>query len=318
MPGKNYYQEISEQYRLRREAAEERCNERKSEVYAAQPLVRDIDIQLSSTGAKILAAAKDGGDVEAAVDKIRAENDKLREKRAALLVQSGFPADFTDMVYTCPRCHDSGFVGLSMCECMKIAVAEARLADTEIGSLAAKQRFDNFSLDYYKPGVERENIRRALEMLRDFANKFTAKNGESWLLLGDTGLGKTHLSTSVGATVIRRGYDVVYRSAANMIDDFEKEQFRGASYDTVRKYFDCDLLIIDDLGSEMTTAFTVSCLYNVINSRMNADSSTLINTNLTQSQLRERYTDRIASRLFGEYRPIVFRGTDIRRQKLSK
>lgn len=317
MPAKNYYEEIKEQYRQRREAAEKLSDDRKSEVYALCPEVREIDRRLSATGMKILDAAANGGDVQAAVAKIKEENEALRKKRGELLKTAGFPENFTDLVYTCPKCRDSGFVGVNMCSCMKIAVAEAKLHDSEIGVLAKKQSFDNFSFDYYS-GADRENMQRNFASLKAFAENFSKDSSESWLLMGETGLGKTHLTTSVGTAVIRRGYDVLYKSMQGMMDDFERAQFHGGDPEEVQKYYRADLLIIDDLGAEMTTQFTVSSLYNVVNTRINAGLPTLISTNLTQSQLRERYTDRITSRLFGEYRPLLFRGTDIRRQKLAK
>ncbi len=317
MPAKNYYEEIKEVYRQRRKAAEKQSDDRKAEVYAVCPEVREIDRRLAATGMKVLGAASEGGDVQGAVARIRQENDALRKKRGQLLMNAGYPADFTDLAYTCPECRDSGFVGVNMCRCMKIAVAEAKLHDSEIGVLAKKQSFDNFSFDYYS-GADKDIVCRNYKLLRDFAERFNGDSRDSWLLMGDTGLGKTHLTTSVGAAVIRRGYDVLYKSVQGMMDDFERAQFHGGDPDEVQKYYRADLLIIDDLGAEMTTQFTVSSLYNVINTRINAGLPTLISTNLTQGQLRERYTDRITSRLFGEYRPLLFRGTDIRRQKLAK
>lgn len=317
MPSKNYYEEVKNEYRKRREAAQMLSEKRKAEVYAVCPDVWDIDKELSKTGPKILDAAAKGGDVGAAVAAIRAENDVLRKKRAAVMAASGFPADFTDISYTCPECHDSGFIGVNMCRCMKIAVAEARLRDSELGGLAAKQSFDNFSFDFYSGG-DREIVRRNYDHLKSFAEGFNKNTHDSWLLMGDTGLGKTHLSTALGAAVIRRGYDVIYKSVQGMMEDFESAQFHGGDPEESRKYYQADLLIVDDLGAEMTTQFTVSCLYNVINTRINSGKPTVFSTNLTQSQLRERYTDRITSRLFGEYRPLLFRGTDVRRQKLTK
>lgn len=317
MPSKNYYEEVKNEFRRRREAAQALSEKRKAEVYAVCPDVWEIDRELSKTGAKILEAARSGGDTEAAVAAVRAENGALRSRRRTMLEAAGFPGDFTDVAYLCRECSDTGFVGVNMCSCMKIAVAEAKLADSELGALAGKQSFDNFSFDYYVGG-DGEMARRNFMLLRSFAEGFDANTKDSWLLMGDTGLGKTHLSTAVGAAVIRRGYDVTYKSVQGMMDDFESVKFHGGDPEGTKKYFDADLLIVDDLGSEMTTNFTVSCLYNVINTRMNSSRPTVFSTNLTQGQLRERYTDRITSRLFGEYRPLLFRGTDIRRQKLER
>ena len=140
------------------------------------------------------------------------------------------------------------------------------------------------------------------------------------LLIGGTGLGKTHLSSALAKRVIERGFDVKYVSAMDLISDFELKRFGNSisahESDDTATYYDCDLLIIDDLGTEMTNQFTVSCLYNVINVRINNAKCTVISTNLAQNDLRQRYWDRITSRLFGEYRPLLFVGTDIRAQKL--
>ena len=138
-------------------------------------------------------------------------------------------------------------------------------------------------------------------------------------IYGDAGLGKTHLSTSVAKVVIERGFDVVYESASGMIGDFEAVRF-GRDYESHRdeRYFDCDLLIIDDLGTDVNNQFTASVIYNVLTSRINSKKSTIINTNLSHNELRGRYADRITSRLFGEFRPLLFTGRDIRRQKISK
>ena len=145
---------------------------------------------------------------------------------------------------------------------------------------------------------------------------------ESLLLVGPTGLGKTHLSTAVAKTVIDRGYDVVYTGAIGMLADFERARFGNASGaesgNGTERYFDCDLLIIDDLGSEVSNQFTVSCIYNVINNRISLGNPTIISTNLNQNEIGDRYWDRITSRLFGEYLPLVFSGTDVRKQKISR
>ncbi len=180
--------------------------------------------------------------------------------------------------------------------------------------------FEAFSLDYYPPAAL-DRMRHNLQMLKSFADTFGEGEPKSWLLFGATGLGKTHLSTAVAKTVLDRGYDVVYETAQNFFSDFEAERFHSYGQDapaSTARYFSCDLLILDDLGTELTNQFTVSCLYNLINSRIISGRSTIINTNLPSAELRKRYDDRITSRLLGEYKPLVFRGKDIRSQKLTK
>ena len=136
--------------------------------------------------------------------------------------------------------------------------------------------------------------------------------------MGKTGLGKTHLSTSVAVKVIERGFDVLYVSVCSMISDFEKKRFNYNESVDLSRYYSADLLIIDDLGAEMTNQFTVSCFYDVINSRITNRKSTIINTNLKKEEIAARYGDRIESRLFGEYLPVPFLGKDIRGQKIDR
>jgi len=315
---RNYYKEVHDLYRNKRERAEREAEERRRAVHEAIPQVFDIDTRLARTGSEILSAIMQGGDYESKIEGIRKTNTLLREKRSELLLKGGYPADYTDIVYECEKCADSGYVGLDMCNCMKAAIAEARLSDSELGRLCDLQSFENFDLSYYAPGSERLSIEHIVRSLRSFAEGFDSKTADSWLLFGDTGLGKTHLSTAVGVTVIRRGYDVLYKTVQAVIDDFEEVQFKGASQQSIRRYYDCDLLIIDDLGAELTNQFTTSCIYNIMNVRMNKRKPTIISTNLTQKELRDRYADRITSRLFGEFKPLQFKGTDIRRQRLAR
>ena len=220
------------------------------------------------------------------------------------------------MRYDCEKCGDSGYVDGKMCECMKRELVMAGYESSGLGKLIAKQSFENFSLDYYKSGgANYKNMELYFSSLRSFAQNFSADTYKNFLLVGGTGLGKTHLSTAVAKTVIERGFDVLYVSAIDMFADFEQKQF-GNGEDNTRRYFDCDLLIIDDLGTELTNQFTVSCLYNVINSRINTAGSTFINTNLSKKEIEAKYAERITSRLFGEYYPLVFTGVDIRKQKM--
>ena len=238
------------------------------------------------------------------------------EERGALLKSAGYPEDYTDVHYDCERCGDTGYIDGKMCDCMKRELVMAGYQSSGLGRLIATQSFENFSLEYYKTGgANYKNMELYFTSLRSFAQGFTADTYKNFLLVGGTGLGKTHLSTSVAKAVIERGFDVLYVSAIDMFADFEQKQF-GNGEDNTRRYFDCDLLIIDDLGTELTNQFTVSCLYNVINSRINSARSTFINTNLSKKEIETKYAERITSRLFGEYYPLVFTGVDIRKQKI--
>jgi DNA replication protein DnaC len=292
---------------------------RAEEIYARIPEVKEIDIALSRTALEIMSAISNGKEnAEEALARVRTRNASLMEKRGALLKAAGYPEDYTDVRYDCEKCGDSGYVDGKMCECMKRELVMAGYESSGLGKLISKQSFENFSLEYYKTGgANYKHMEFYFSSLRSFAENFSADTYKNFLLIGGTGLGKTHLSTAVAKAVIERGFDVLYVSAIDMFADFEQKQF-GNGEDNTRRYFDCDLLIIDDLGTELTNQFTVSCLYNVINSRINSAKSTFINTNLSRKEIETKYAERITSRLFGEYYPLVFSGVDIRKQKMMK
>lgn len=302
----------------RRSAAISLHERRRMEFAAEHPEIIDIERGLALTGARIMGAALSHELTDEALAEIRRENEQLRRKRALLLTSNGYPADWFDIKYNCQKCSDTGYEGIEMCSCMRRELTLAGFASSGLATLIESQSFENFSLDFYS-GADRRSVEHNFECLRTFAENFDKDTKTSWLLLGATGLGKTHLSTSVAKVVIERGYDVVYESAQGMISDFEAVRF-GRDYESRRdeRYAECDLLIIDDLGTEVSNQFTVSCIYNVLTERINKKLPTIINTNLSQSEIRERYADRITSRLFGEYRPLLFSGVDIRRQKIGK
>lgn len=308
---------VREEFVIRRHQAAEESERRKQLLYRDIPAVADLDRQIASVGSRVMAAALRGGDVDGAVADMRKENESLRRTRGELLVQAGYPADYTDIRYRCEACGDTGFIGTKMCACMRRELILAGYESSGIGRLMQSQSFDTFSLDYY-PAQERGGMETNYRTLREFASHFDSRRGENYLLIGGTGLGKTHLSTSVARLVIDSGFDVVYDTAQGVFSAFESAQFGRDEEAGEDKYLRCELLIMDDLGTELTNNFTVSCLYNIINTRLNNRLSTIINTNLTHSELRARYADRITSRLFGEFRPLLFAGSDIRREKLKR
>lgn len=320
---KNNFRKIKEEYATKHLVAENAADLRRAEVHAAIPEVAKIDARLAGTGLALMGAAlADQAERERRFASLKAENEALNAERDRLLVAAGYPADYTDVKYDCPACSDSGYVGIKMCDCMKRALTLAGFESSGIGALLEKQTFDNFSLDFY---ADKQEAHRAMSGLfsfaKDYAENFDAERSENLLMMGGTGLGKTHLSSAIARRVIEGGFDVFYVTAINMVSDFEAEQFgnhRGVRGEFTDKYFDCDLLILDDLGTELTNQFTVSCLYNVINMRINRRLPTIISTNLMQNELMQKYSERITSRLFGEFRILPFLGTDIRLQKLRK
>ncbi len=317
------YARIREEYATKYLIAREEADLRRATVYRDIPEVAEIDIALGKTGLSLMEASMQGKNVQERIAEVRKNNEELRRIRAGLLIAHGYPADYTDVHYECSLCGDSGFVDTKMCTCMRKKLVEAGFEASGMGNLLREQSFENFDLTYYQndPAAARR-MEQILARMRIYAETFEAGKSGNLVLFGGTGLGKTHLSSAVARGVIERGYDVFYVSAVSMLSDFERERFGNSAggetgVDTSR-YFHCDLLIIDDLGTEVHNQFTTSVLYNIINTRLNTRHSTVINTNLTQDDFRKHYWDRITSRVLGEYTVLPFLGTDVRAQKLTR
>lgn len=319
---KQNYLRVREVYRTKYQFAEEEAARRTAELHQKSPALRALDRELSKTGIKIaMAALGTGEEYKEKLAAVEKENLELQARRAAILAELGYPADYTKPPYECHKCNDSGFVGTKMCECMRRDLVLAAFESSGIGALLRTQSFDSFQLEYYPAGEERELMGRNLALLRDYAESFNTQS-DSLIFCGATGLGKTHLSTALARRVIERGFDVYYTTALQMFGDFEHARFGTdmgmESVVSLDRYTNCELLILDDLGTEVSNQFTNSCLYMVLNERINKGLPTVISTNLTGKEIKQRYTDRIASRILGDFKPLLFVGTDIRRLKLNQ
>ncbi len=311
---------VYEDFERRRDENKALRENRLYEVYSLCPEIKDIDKELSRVGLEIFGATMGGKEnLESSLAKIREKNQSLQARRGALLKDLGFSADYTDLKYDCPICQDTGYQGAKMCSCLKNALTLKGYESSGIINLLKSQSFESFSLEAY-PDECQDIMKRNYNTLHNFASDFDAKK-EFFLLVGGTGLGKTHLSTSVAKYLVDEGYDVVYETAQNIFSDFDTDRFRDRYQDTEllsERYFDCDLLIIDDLGTEIITSYTVSYLYNIINTRINKKLPIIISTNLSAKEIKNMYHERITSRLFGEFTIVKFEGCDIRKKKLKK
>lgn len=311
-------QEYDEKYLKARESADAR----RFQIHSEIPEIAEIDRILERTGARIMGIICSGAaNSEAQIAKLRADNVLLVEKRKDLLESKGYPSDYTDVKYECEKCADSGYVGTKMCECMKKKLVFAGYESSGMSRLMKEQNFENFSLDFYKNSKDNfAKMSDVYHFMKDYAESFCGSGSENLALFGGTGLGKTHLSSAVAGRLIERGFDVMYAGAVSMISDFENRRFgtgQNEEHGSVDRYTDCELLIIDDLGTEVVNQFTVSCIYNVINTRLNKKLPTILSTNLSPSEFRQKYWDRITSRVLGEYRILLFCGTDVRAQKIG-
>ena len=309
-----------------RKRRDERLEARKREVYRRLPRVAEIDRQLKRTILEIIAASlRAGSDPAPAIGAVRDKNLRLQAERTRLLLEQGYPADALDEKPACPKCGDTGWRGAEMCECLQRLCTEEQIKGLSRLLDLGEQSFDTFLLDYYSPlpcpGRDlspRQNMELVYEMCLNYAQKFGRFPIRNLFLSGAPGLGKTFLSACIARTVSENGFSVVYDTATNIFARFEAQKFSRDMDDTreardeTRRYLSCDLLILDDLGSEMTTPFVQSALYTLINTRLTAEKKTVISSNLSMDDVRRRYSPQIASRLEGEYRSLPFYGEDIR------
>ena len=313
------YARIKQEYEGKYLRAQAAARVRRLDIHAKLPEVKEIDARLAATGICIFEASLI--DDKKALEEIKMENIALNKRKAEILVAAGYPADYTEIKYECPLCGDTGVVDYKMCSCIKEKLVIAGLESSGMYELIKTQTFENFDLSYYS-GEALQRMKTILDITRQYAENFELEKSGSIIMMGNTGLGKTHLSSAMGGVIINKGNDVYYTGAVEMLADFETERFgydrSGESSSATDKYFTCDLLIIDDLGTELINQFTTSCLYNVINSRLIKKKATIINTNFSRDELRKKYQDRITSRIFGEYTVLPFLGTDIREKKIFK
>lgn len=317
------YNRIRTEFDRKRLRAELDAVDRKTALEKKLPEIEQIDVRLAETGAMIIDAVMNHpDDLDARLEKIKEANEVCHELRRKLLLANGYPADYLDVHYECPICGDTGYVNGKMCSCLKKDLILAGYESSGIGELLRTQSFETFSLDYYR--TNQQVFAAMNKVYRDvfaYAEAFHGTGSGNLAFFGGTGLGKTHLSTAVAKKVIESGYDVMYVTAIGMISDFEYRRFGSADTTDVSpttRYFDCDLLIIDDLGTEISNQFSVSTLYSVINTRLSAKRSMILSTNLNTEEFRKRYWDRITSRVLGEFFIEQFTGIDVRAQKLRQ
>lgn len=312
------------------EAKQRRAGEyarRRREVYAQDDRIREIDAELRGTMSKIIASAlAKGTDPVPAIRVLRDENLDLQRQRAELLVGLGYPMDYLEERPGCPLCDDTGYRGGEMCACLrKYYTAEQ---NRELSSLLdlQGQSFERFDFSWYSAAVDaevgvspREQMEENFDVCQDYARQF-GKYSDNLLLYGDSGLGKTYLSACIAGVVSDSGHSVVYDTAGHIFAQMESAKFRPeeGGAESVGRYTGCDLLILDDLGTEMTTAFVQSALYQLINGRLMAGKKTVISTNLDPEEIGRRYSPQILSRIQGEYRILPFFGEDIRRLKRER
>ena len=306
-----------ERLAARREANAAERDRREAEAYAKAPELRHIDADLRRLVGEVIGLTGRGGDIAAELEQVRQESLRLCAEKAETLVAHGFPADWLDDLVSCPSCRDTGYrPDGTICDCLLRRYEEEKAKELSALLRAGEKSFADFRLDYYT-GEARACMELTLAAARAYAESF-GPDSANLLLQGGTGLGKTFLSGCIARTVSSLGRSVVYETAQEAFTAFEEQKFSrdaetyAAASEKVRRILNAELLILDDLGTELTTSFTQSALYYIVNTRLTENRKTVISTNLTDAELAARYLPQIVSRLNGEYETLVFLGEDIR------
>jgi len=311
------FREIIKEYEIRRREHEKEKDSRLREIYAKLPDYKAIDDKIAdiSTEAAILSVEGDSFVIREASKKI----SELSARKEELLIQAGFPRDYTKLKYTCPDCKDTGYIGSSKCHCLKQRLIDASYRQSDIYPKLNDENFDTFSLEYFS-GDTRDEMENIYKLARNFTDTF-ANTYTNMLFYGNVGSGKTFISNCIARDLIDKGYTVIYLTALRLFELINDHVFRriGSEYDdeAYMSLFNCPLLIIDDLGTEVLNSATVTSseLFQILNERDNSHKSTIISSNLSLEQLKDTYTERSFSRILGGYELIKFNGNDIRLMK---
>jgi len=296
---------------------------RLNEIYAKFPEIADIDEKLRKNISECVGFMMSADRNEEIIKEFRRRSSEWQERRKQILASAGYPENYTDPIYDCPVCKDTGSVNAENCECYKKALSLEYLSRSKIAPEMKKISFRDFKLDYYSKEKCLPNGKTYYDwtkLILDRAKKYVSafpKDKGNLMFYGSPGCGKTFLSCIIGNELIRRGNFVLYTSLQDMLDSFEAEKFGKGRADT-DIFLECDLLIIDDLGAEFQSSFSASCLYHVINSRINQKKPFIVSTNYSLAEIEEIYDARLSSRIIYETLNIPFPQVDIRLEKRKK
>ncbi len=313
------YRKAAQILERRLEKANMQAQNKFDEITEKLPELETIRQRLAQIGLNISKVFLYSEDKQADIDKLMQESLELQEQKKKILADNGYSEDALSVQYTCPVCKDTGFVKNRMCKCHIELLKDIERSNLSKIAPVEDCTFDTFDVNYYPDetmdnGISpRNKAEKIKNSCRKYAVNFTTSS-PNIMFMGGTGLGKTHLSLAIANVVINRGYSVVYGTTQNILGDLQNENFgrdENIRYNE-RAVLNCDLLILDDLGTEFKSSYTVACLYNIINSRISSKLPTIISTNIGFDELEEKYDQRIVSRVAGEYTKFMLVGNDIR------
>ncbi len=303
-------------------------NERYKEVTSLCPQYQTIEDEIISLSMQEAAKRIGNDSSDTNTDEFNERLQSLIKQKAVLLASIGKPSDYLDNIYTCKKCQDTGYINGTRCSCFKKKAIDLIYHDSNLKNITANENFSTFSFDLYdKTTIDSatgltpyNNIHKVFDVCQSFVKTFDT-NFSNLLLLGETGVGKTFLSNCIAKKLLDSYHSVIYLTAIELFKCFENSDFskgEDVEYQDVSYFIDCDLLIIDDLGTESYNSYTISKLFYVINERILRRKSVIISTNLSMPQLENTYSERIFSRLISAYTILRLFCEDIRVQKATK
>lgn len=318
------YNQIMREYERLQAKQRRDLKARMQEIYTKLPKYKELEDNAAKLAIEKYNSIMDGS--EADTKKLEEELRELENKKRKLIIEAGYPDDFDKMRYTCPDCKDTGKDSKGgKCHCFRKKEIKLLYAQSKIEDILKKENFDNLSYDYYdstrllpKLGISQaEYMKSIISKCKDFVEKFKG-SGENLLFMGAAGVGKTYLSNCIAKELIDRYYSVIYLTSNELFDVVGKVKTDKEAPEDMKELYnyilECDLLIIDDLGTELNNLLVSSQLFFIINHRITVKKSTIISTNLSMSMLRDSYTERVSSRLASNYMPITIYGDDIRQK----
>lgn len=317
------YDQLMRTYELRQLDNEHRLRMRYENAYTLIPKLKELDDDISSLSVSQARCLLDGDD--SALGQLKEQLSLLFDEKRKLLKDAGLPENYLELQYTCPDCRDTGYIGTDKCHCFQKAIVDLLYTQSNLRSVLKEENFSNFCIDYYSsnhidPLTGRsslESIQTALRICHQFVDNFSDEFSNI-LLYGDTGVGKTFLSNCIAKELMDRCYSVIYFSASQLFEYFAQNTFTRReehTSDVFEHIYNCDLLIIDDLGTELPNSFTVSQMFICLNERILRKKPTIISTNLTLDDIKSIYSERIFSRISSNYMMLRLTGDDIRIQK---
>lgn len=315
---------ILRQFQLKQTNAVREAQITKESIYSELPEIKKIDENISDLALSIARTALSETNIN--LDELRKNLESLYEKKKIILEKNGYSLSDFDIKYNCSSCKDTGYSSDgSRCECLNKLIINKLYENSNLDNILNNENFDNFDIDIFSDEKykdykksPRENMFENLLTAQDYCSFHKKNIGQNLIFFGSTGLGKTYLSNCIAKFFLDKGFSVVYQTAFELFDIISDKRFNNLnpqSNNADEKYkaiFNCDLLIIDDLGTESVNSFTLTELFNIVNSRIISKKRTIISTNLSMKKFSEIYTERIFSRIAKYYDTLFFYGNDLR------